>query len=101
MAKDRRYDIVKRLMNSGYIATFSEILEILPKTTIARDLKMHHVTFGKLIKDPDRFTVKHIGRLASLIGVDRLEFGKIILNSSKVKTGIKQKKSKKRIRSKS
>jgi hypothetical protein len=70
MAKDKRYAAVKKLIESGYIKGFLEILDTIPKTNVARDLGMHHQTFAKLLKSPDRFAIKDAIRIASLIEVD-------------------------------
>lgn len=70
MSKDKRYNTVKNLIQGGYIKTFREILDTLPKTVIAQDLKMHHNTFSKLIGDPELFTYQDTFRIASLIDVD-------------------------------
>ena len=70
MAKDKRYNTVKNLIESGYIKSFSGILENIPKTIVAHDLGMHHQTFEKLIHYPERIAFKDAFRIASLIGVE-------------------------------
>lgn len=70
MPKDKRYAAVKKLIESGYIKGFLEILETIPKTNVARDLGMHHQTFAKLLKSPERFAFKDAIRIASLIEVE-------------------------------
>jgi hypothetical protein len=94
MQKDKRYGIVKKLVNSGQVTTFSEVLAIVPKTVICLDLKMHHFTFKKIIKDPERLTLKDISRLASLIEIDKREFVKLIFNEGELEKPKKRKKSK-------
>jgi len=94
MGKDKRYGIVKKLIISGYITTFSEVLEVLPKTVLSRDLKIHHQTFDKLIEDLEKFTLKNIYRLALLIGVDKWEFVKLFINESAPAKKVKRKKRK-------
>jgi NADH:ubiquinone oxidoreductase subunit D len=72
MAKDKRYKTIKTLIATGHVVRFMQILEldVVPKTIIAQDLGMHHQTFEKLLKDPERFTYKQAFRIASLIEVD-------------------------------
>jgi len=72
MAKDKRYETIKYLIASGHIVRFMQIfeLDVIPKTIVAQDLGMHHQTFEKLLKDPERFTYKQTFRIASLIEVD-------------------------------
>ena len=70
MAKDKRYKTVKNLIESGHIVRFMEILDVVPKTTVANDLGMHHDTFGGLIIDAEKFTFKQSFSIALLIEVD-------------------------------
>ena len=92
MAKDRRYNTVKNLITAGYIKSFSEILETIPKTIVAHDLGMHHQTFDKLIKYPERFTFKDAFRIASLIEVDDMVIINLIYNQCGIEKKIKRKK---------
>jgi hypothetical protein len=80
MAKDKRYNTVKNLITAGYIKSFSEILDTVPKTVVAHDLGMHHQTFTKLIKSPERFNFKDAIRIASLIEVDDKHIIDLIYN---------------------
>jgi hypothetical protein len=70
MAKDIRYITIRNLIASGYIVRFIQILDIISKTAMARDLGMHHQTFEKLLKNPEKFTFKDAFFIASLIEVD-------------------------------
>lgn len=70
MAKDKRYATVKNLIEGGYINSLPGILDTIKKTNVARDLGMHHQTFDKLLKSPERFAFKDAIRIASLIGVE-------------------------------
>lgn len=70
MAKDKRYETIKNLITTGHIIRFKQILDIVPKTTMAQHLGMHHYTFEKLLKDPERFTYKQSFAIASLIKVE-------------------------------
>jgi hypothetical protein len=86
MAKDKRYNTVKKLITAGYVKYFSDILDTVPKTVVARDLGMHHQTFDKLMKYPDRFTLKNAFRIASLIDVDDKAILDLIYNQCIDKT---------------
>src|SRR5581483_4577552 len=70
MAKDKRYRTIKNLITAGHITRFMQILEYVPKTVMAKDLGMHHQTFEKLLKDPEKFTFKQSFWIASLIEVE-------------------------------
>jgi hypothetical protein len=92
MAKDKRYGTVKKLIESGYIDSFSGILETIPKTNVARDLGMHHQTFDKLLKSPDRFAFKDAIRIASLIEVEDMKIINLIYNQYVIDKKPKRKK---------
>jgi hypothetical protein len=80
MVKDKRYDTVKKLIKGGYIKSFSEVLENIPKTNVARDLGMHHQTFGKLINSPEKFALEDAIKIASLIEVEDMVVIQLIYN---------------------
>jgi plasmid maintenance system antidote protein VapI len=92
MTKDRRYKTVNNLISGGYIKTFREILETIPKTTIAKDLGMHHQTFTKLVDHPDRFSFKDAFRIAALIGVEEMAILNLIYNQCTEDRKTKKKK---------
>jgi hypothetical protein len=91
MAKDKRYKTVRNLITAGYVKSFPEILDTIPKTVIANDLKMHHQTFTKLIKYPDRFTFKDAFRIASLIEVDEFTIVNLIYTQCTTAKSFKRK----------
>ena len=92
MPKDKRYNIVKNLITGGFIKNFSGILDTIPKTVVTRDLGMHHQTFAKLIKSPDRLSFKDAFRIASFIEIDEQEIMKLIYNECVVEKKVKRKK---------
>jgi plasmid maintenance system antidote protein VapI len=92
MAKDKRYNTVKKLITAGFIKSFSEILDTVPKTVIAQDLGMHHQTFGKLIKYPEKFTFKDAFRIASLIEVEEQTIMNLIYEQYNIGIKVKRKK---------
>lgn len=92
MTKDKRYKTVNNLISGGYIKTFRDILDTIPKSTIARDLGMHHQTFSKLLDHPDHFTFKDAFRIASLIGVDDKVIVDLIYSQCEVDKKTKRKR---------
>jgi hypothetical protein len=78
MAKDKRYGTVKNLIAGGYIKSFSEIWDTLPKTVVARDLKMHHQTFSKLVSSPEKIRFEEAIEIASLIEIDGMRIINLI-----------------------
>lgn len=70
MDKSKVYASVKKLINTGNIDDFAEIVEIIGKTTFTKVTGMHYDTFTKRIENPEEFSHKHIRRLANLIDID-------------------------------
>lgn len=92
MPKDKRYTTVKNLITGGFIKNFSEILDTIPKTVLTHDLGMHHQTFEKIIKNPDRLTFKDAFRIASFMEIDEREIMNLIYNECIVEKKAKRKK---------
>jgi len=100
MEKDKRYDIVRKLIISGHIVTIQDIIDVLPKTILTKDLGMHHITFEKYLKEPHRFTYGDTKKIAQLIEVEIEQIFTIILNECRVKEGIAKKNKKAKPKSK-
>ena len=76
MAKDRRYVTVKNLITGGYIKSFREIFETIPKSVVARDLGMNNARFTKLMNNVGSFKLEELFRLSAFLEIE----GTIILN---------------------
>ncbi len=76
MAKDKRYTTIKNLISGGYIKSFQEIFDNIPKSVIYKDLGMNSVRFNGLLDNVDKFVIKDLFHIAALIEVDE----KIILD---------------------
>ncbi|WP_133992191.1 hypothetical protein [Dinghuibacter silviterrae] len=92
MPKDKRYVTVKNLISGGYIKTFREITETLPKSTLAKDLGMHHQTFSRLLAHPEEFTYKDTFRIAALIETDDLTIIRLVYEQYEADKKNKKKK---------
>ena len=68
--KDRRYNALKSYIESGAIKSFTEIFDIIPKSTIVRDTGINFVRLTNKINKPEKFTVKDIVAIARLIEID-------------------------------
>ena len=79
MMKDVRYKNLKNLLEGGHIKTFQDMLDTVPKTTIASDLSMHHETLDKYLAEPGRFTYNRISEIAVLIGTDFDHVHKLVM----------------------
>jgi len=82
MSRDERYKNVKNLIEAGKITSFREIFtsKALPKTVLARDLGMHHITFSKLLNRPQGFTYETAFHIAALIDADKKLIVDLIYN---------------------
>lgn len=92
MAKDKRYSTCKKLISGGYIETFREIFDTVPKSVVAQDLGINGVRMNKLMANVDRFITKDLFKLATLIEVSELEVMKLICNQYNADKKTKRKK---------
>jgi hypothetical protein len=68
--KEYEYGLVKTVIEAGKINRLEDIFLIVPKTTIARDLKIRPANFNEYINNVGLFTINEIEALAALIGVE-------------------------------
>jgi hypothetical protein len=68
--KDRRYNALKTYIDSGAIKSFTEIFDIIPKSTIIADSGINYARLTNKISNPEKFTVKDIVTISQLIGID-------------------------------
>lgn len=92
MSKDRRYTTVKNLISGGYIKTFSEIFETLPKSVMARDLGMNNIRFTKLMNNVDNFFLRDIFRMAVLLEISETTMYELIWQQYTIDKKSKKKK---------
>jgi hypothetical protein len=78
MAKDRRYNTIKALIESKKLKSFGEICDIVPITTIRKDIEMTYAQSRHRIDNPETFTIEESKRLAALIGVDYITVIRIL-----------------------
>jgi hypothetical protein len=76
---DRRYKLLKRIVELGELARYEDIFEYIPKSVIANDFGFNSTKITKLIKNPREWKIREIVLLGQLIGVDSLELFKLII----------------------
>lgn len=76
--KDKRYTIAKNLILTGHVKSFRDIFEIVPKSTVSRDLGMNYIRFFRLINNVNQFFLTDIFRIAALLEISNSEMVKII-----------------------
>lgn len=67
MAKDHRYQVVKRLIEANDIKAFQDIFNFIPKRVIYGDLGVNYAKFQRLFASPDLLTLRELLTLAALI----------------------------------
>jgi hypothetical protein len=92
MSKDRRYTTVKNLISGGYIKTFREIFDTLPKSVVARDLGMNNVRFSKLIQNVDQFVLKDLFRFAAYLEIEEMVLFNLVFQQYHLDKKTKKKK---------
>jgi hypothetical protein len=80
MTKDRRYSIAKKLILSSNLKTIDELIEAVPKTTIARDMGTNLARLNKMISNPLLFTFGDMVKIADLIEVDEKYIMDLVYN---------------------
>ena len=73
MAQERQYKIGKSLILDGTIKTIDDLFEYVPKTNVAKDLKMHFNTLQSRIDQPGTFNIELLTDIAELMGVDPMK----------------------------
>ena len=78
--KDRRYITVRKLILSGYINSFIEIFDTLPKSILARDLRMNNNRFTRLMNNVQQFTLKEVFTISEILEVEETKMLQLIFN---------------------
>lgn len=94
MAKDSKYSLVKKYIESGALKTFSEIFATLNISTLISDTGINHSRLTSKIKDPQKFSVKDIIKFSELIEIDSRKVFDLIANELAVQQQKKKRVSK-------
>lgn len=70
MAKDRRYNTVKLLIESGNITEFINIFDHIPKSVVANDLGTNYKRLVRLITHTGHFTLDELVTLSNFFDVE-------------------------------
>lgn len=91
-SQDRKYFVVKRLIEGGDITVFYQIFDNIAPTKVAKDLGMHFNTLKRLIKADENWKLKELYRLAGMIGIDEDTIIALILKQRAEKKSKRTKK---------
>jgi len=72
------FSTAKKLIESENIHDLTELLETVPKTTLANAMKTSPKRFNRLIENPNLFMFEDVYNLADVIGVDKMKILTII-----------------------
>jgi hypothetical protein len=92
MAKDKRYNTVKNLILGGYIKTFAEIFDTLPKSVLAKDLNFNSVRINKSIDDVGSIYARDLFRIAALLEVPEIKIMELVCNQHAAEKKTRRKK---------
>ena len=81
MQKDERFTTLGKLLKSNENVTLTDVLKILPKTTLAHALSLNPARFNRMIADARLFVVKDLEKLSELAEVDLMAVFRVINNS--------------------
>jgi hypothetical protein len=70
MERDNRYHSVKASVEKGYITEFTQILDVIPKTTLTRELQISNYRMASLIAHVEMVTMAEIYAMSSLFDVE-------------------------------
>jgi hypothetical protein len=70
MIKDYRYNVVRILFEQGEIKTFAQIFDYIPKTVVGSELRTNNNRITLLIKDPLKFKLSELIKIANVIGIE-------------------------------
>jgi hypothetical protein len=88
--KDRRFITAGKLIRTNEIKTFSEVIDVIPKTVVAKALGINPERFNRLLENIDLFVIKDLVNLAGRAGIEFLNSLLIFtsqLNESRSTTG--------------
>ena len=70
MAKQERFKVAKKLIETGAIKTISDLLGLVDKKAIYKNIPASAIRFDKLVADPSQFRFSDAYAIAATIGVD-------------------------------
>ena len=70
--KDKRFLIAGKLIRTNEIKTIAEVIDIIPKTVVAKELGINPERFNRLLESVDLFVCKDLFALAELMEVDSI-----------------------------
>ena len=90
MAKENKYRLAKNLIEAGSLKTLQDLLAVVDKTPLSRDIKVTPERFNNLLVNPVDFRFSDCIAIADIIQVDPhqiigLVYAEILLKKKKRK----------------
>lgn len=76
----------------GYLKTFNEIFDTLPKSIVAGDLGMNSTRINRVIDNGGRFFVDDLFKLAALLDVPEIKVMELVCNQHAIDKKSRKKK---------
>lgn len=87
--KDKRFITAGKLIRTNEIKSFAEIIDVIPKTVIAKELGINPERFNRLIGNIGLFPVKDLNNLADAMEVTFMDVMRLIDHDLQKKKGRK------------
>ncbi|RAJ87496.1 hypothetical protein CLV59_101247 [Chitinophaga dinghuensis] len=84
--KDRRYKVVKSFFEKDSIDQILNVFDVLPISTVAKDMGVNYSTLYRKIQNPRTFTIGDILDIAALIEIEPELLLKLIAKENKKKS---------------
>src|ERR1700760_3544406 len=78
MVLDQRYRIIKLKFEDGKIRRFADILDVVPKSRLARDLKKNNARMDMIIAQVDLLKVEDLAKIGRFCELSLEEMFKIV-----------------------
>lgn len=73
LAKDKRYDYIRNMVQSRDISAFEEIFNVVPRSIVAKDLKTKRDRLGRLLHHIEQFTIYDLLRIGYFCRLSKTE----------------------------
>jgi len=90
MERDPRYQSVKASIEKGYLTEFTQIFDVIPKTTLTQHLKISNYRMASILENVDRITMTEIYAISNLFDIDYLTVVTLFHNEYLKKRGNKK-----------
>lgn len=88
--KDIRYTLIRPMYDRGLVKGLRDIFKYIPKTVVARDVRLALDAFNDLLEHPGKWQLSRLFEIAANCGLTEREIGNLVIvdyeRMKKVKT---------------